>query len=275
MNYAITVGYHDAFEKALVVFRGVEENLPVIAELGYGGIELAIFDRSNVEDSTAMKTLLRRYGLELPVISTGQVLTMREVYFTHRDKEVRDRAVEIFSEIMDLGGEFDADINISRIRGSIPEGDTLEQALSRLSACLEPLCVKAEKLGISLVLEQMNRFETNYLLSVQEIAEYIRGTGFPALKIHADTFHMNIEDVDMTGILEEHRDLLGYIHFADSNRLAPGWGHTDFDSFLRCLHGVGYEGWIGIEVLPQPDAVSAARQAITYLKEREKEIEYG
>jgi sugar phosphate isomerase/epimerase len=200
---------------------------------------------------------------------------MQGVSFSHPEKEIRDRAIDIFTGIMDVGSEFGSDINISRIRGAIPEGDSLEVGLSRLSSCLEPLCRRADALGINLVLEQMNRYETNYLMSVQEIGDYIRHSGFPALKIHADTFHMNIEDMDMLLVLEKNKDLLGYIHFADSNRLAPGWGHIDFDPLLTCLKNINYEKYIGIEVLREPDSVQAAKQAISFLKNREKIINKG
>ena len=62
------------------------------------------------------------------------------------------------------------------------------------------------------------------------------------------------------------QDYIGYGHFADSNRLAPGQGHIDFDGILATLNEVGYDGWAAVEVLPRPDPDTAARQAIGYLR---------
>ena len=105
MNVCITIGTQDAYPGALVVFRGLEENLKTISELGYDGIELALFDKSNIEVS-ALKRQLQQYHLELPVISTGQIFTMQHVWFTHPDRTIRDRAVQIFKGIIEVAAEF-------------------------------------------------------------------------------------------------------------------------------------------------------------------------
>ena len=56
-----------------------------------------------------------------------------------------------------------------------------------------------------------------------------------------------------------------YIHLADSNRLAPGWGHLDFDEVFAALREIRFDGWASIEILPKPDPDTAARQAAQYV----------
>lgn len=266
MKVAITVSTKDAYSQAMVVFRGIEENLRRIAELGYDGIELAVFDKSNF-DASRLKKLLREYRLEAPVFSTGQIYTFQDLWFTHPRREVREQAVAVFKDMVDLAGEFGADINTSRMRGHIPETDSHEEGIGRLTGCLERLCRYAERYGINLLIEQMNRYESNYFLSVSDVGEYIRAIGIPNLKLHPDTFHMNIEDVDLGGVLKEYGDILGYLHVADSNRLAPGKGHIDFAPVFGALEALEYDGWIGVEVLPQPTPQEAARLSIEYIRE--------
>jgi sugar phosphate isomerase/epimerase len=191
---------------------------------------------------------------------------MRNVWFTHPDREVRDRAVTEFEGIIEVAAEVGADINVSRVRGSLEAGEPYETGLARLSGCLERVCAKAGRYGLSILLEQMNRYETNYLFSCADIGEYLKRLGIPNLKIHADLFHMNIEDVDLPGTLKNYSDLLGFIHFADSNRLAPGRGNIDFASILDTLDEINYSRWIGIEILTKPDPYTAAKQALDYLR---------
>jgi sugar phosphate isomerase/epimerase len=265
MKTAITVSLKNAFPQAMVVFRGLEDSLPVISGLGYDGVELALWRKDNI-DASRVKTLLKRHALEVPVISTGQVFTMEKAWFTHPDQEIRKKAVDTVKGIVELAAEFDADVNISRVRGYIHDEDTREQALRRLSDCLEEVCRFAEPLGPKLLLEQMNMYETNLLHSVEEVGKYIQEVKIPNLRIHADTFHMNIHDVDMCAVLEKYSNLLGYIHFSDSNRLSPGSGHIDFPAIVGILEKVGYTGWAGIEVFTQPDNVEAARRSIEYLR---------
>ncbi|MDR1932918.1 MAG: TIM barrel protein, partial [Spirochaetales bacterium] len=64
----------------------------------------------------------------------------------------------------------------------------------------------------------------------------------------------------------EYGSRVGYIHFADSNRLAPGSGHFDFKSVFDALKLVRYEGWASVEILPRPDPDKAAGQAIDFLR---------
>ena len=55
--------------------------------------------------------------------------------------------------------------------------------------------------------------------------------------------------------------LIGHVHFADSNRRAIGFGHTDAAAVVKALADVGYDGYLSAEVFPLPDADSTAQQA--------------
>ncbi len=77
---------------------------------------------------------------------------------------------------------------------------------------------------------------------------------------------MNLEEVSYRQALLEVKDQIGYIHFADSNRLAPGWGHINFREIINVLKEINFGGPIGIEVLPLPEDLKAAQQGIVFLK---------
>jgi sugar phosphate isomerase/epimerase len=81
-----------------------------------------------------------------------------------------------------------------------------------------------------------------------------------------DVFHMNIEDASIAGSLIAAGPIVGYVHLADSNRWAPGQGHTDFPAIIRALATIGYDDEVAVEILPFPSADEAATQAIEYLR---------
>jgi sugar phosphate isomerase/epimerase len=83
-----------------------------------------------------------------------------------------------------------------------------------------------------------------------------------------DVFHMNIEDVSIGEELARNIDRISYVHLADSNRLAPGQGHIDFDDIFSYLAQVQYNGWVSVEILPKPDPDTAARWAAEFLRPR-------
>ena len=59
----------------------------------------------------------------------------------------------------------------------------------------------------------------------------------------------------------------GHVHFADSNRQAMGFGHTDAAPIIAALKEVGYTGYLSAEVFPLPDADQCAAQEIKAIKE--------
>ncbi len=76
---------------------------------------------------------------------------------------------------------------------------------------------------------------------------------------------MNIEERSIEESILEHSANIGYLHFADSNRNAPGWGHIDFSSVLKALKQAGVRVDTTIAALPIPNGMDAAWQAFKYI----------
>ena len=92
--------------------------------------------------------------------------------------------------------------------------------------------------------------------------QLLTGAALQHVKILADLYHMNIEETNLADALRVAGPLVGHVHFADSNRRAAGLGHTDFAPIVAALVEIGYDGYLSAEVLPLPDADTAARQTI-------------
>jgi sugar phosphate isomerase/epimerase len=233
--------------------------------MGYDGIELALLDRHQV-NIKQVKSLVNQCGLKVPVISTGQVFAGANLWFTAKDPAVRARAVEVFKGLTEVAAEFGAMVNIGRVRGPVNAGETLSTTEQRFADVVSEIAQYAHGLGVDLILEPVNRYEINFINNLDEGAALLDKLGIPNLKLMPDVFHMNIEDASIEGNLRKFIKYTAYIHFADSNRLAPGWGHLDFHSIVAALREVSYAGWVSVEILPLPDPDSAARQAISCLR---------
>jgi sugar phosphate isomerase/epimerase len=264
---AVAVATEDAMPDAFVVWRGIEESIEKAARFGYDGIELALKTADQVDPGRILG-LLDRNGLECPVISTGQVFAGLGLFFTTRDPDKREEVIRVFREMIDLAEKFDAMVNIGRVRGYVEEGEPVEDAEERFIRVAREVAGYAQPKGVKLILEPVNRYEINFINSVEEGAALLEKVGAPNMGLMPDLFHMNIEDRWLPGVLQEHADRVAYLHVADSNRLAPGQGHTDFDAIFEALRGVGYDGWISVEILPEPDPDTAARRAIEFLRQR-------
>jgi sugar phosphate isomerase/epimerase len=235
------------------------------SRFGYDGVELALLNAKQAEPRR-IKQALKRYNLELPVITTGQVFAEGRVWFTHPDMSVRRKAVNTMKELIELGAQFGAKVNVGRVRGFIEEGQDRDAAEGRFLECMRECADFAMGFGVEMLLEPVNRFDLNYINSVPEALEAVRTLDRPNVKVMPDVFHMNIEDVSITQSLEEAGDAIGYVHVADSNRRAPGQGHLDFRGIVSTLRKTGYDWYLTAEIDPVPDPDTAAESAAAYLR---------
>ncbi len=88
----------------------------------------------------------------------------------------------------------------------------------------------------------------------------VKDVGSPALRIHLDTFHMNIEEKCQAEAIKKAGKLLGHFHACGSDRGTPGNDHTDWDGIAAALKAVRYNGDVVIESFTQ-DVVVIARAA--------------
>ena len=125
--------------------------------------------------------------------------------------------------------------------------DKKAPVIQKVLPVLSDLSRFAEERGIQLLLEPLNRYSTPYCTTSNDavrIAEQINQNNFGIL---LDTFHMNIEEQSFEYAILKSEGLLRHTHFADNNRMMPGYGHIDFQLIIKTLHDIGYNQYISFE----------------------------
>ncbi|MDC3416036.1 sugar phosphate isomerase/epimerase family protein [Aquibacillus salsiterrae] len=104
----------------------------------------------------------------------------------------------------------------------------------------------ADDLELTVVIEPLNRKESNIINSVTEGLEFVNKVNRPSIKLLADFYHMDEENESLVNIVvsKEH---IRHIHVADTGRLAPGTGHYPYEQFVNTLSTANYDGRISIE----------------------------
>lgn len=263
MKLSVTVAGINALPSAFVVYRGFDESIPKAARLGFQGIELAL-KRADEINPSRLQRMLDENDLEVSCISTGQLYADGGLMLTDDNRPRREYAIKIFKELIDLGAEFGQLVNIGRVRGVIGERSRQHVENIFIEVAVD-LCDYAAKRNVTLVLEPINRYETDFINNIDEGVRLLKKIGSKRIMLMPDIFHMNIEDKKIGPALSENIEYIKYIHLADSNRLAPGNGHTNFDSIFIHLQNSGYDGWVCAEILPLPSPGEAAKQAAGYL----------
>jgi D-psicose/D-tagatose/L-ribulose 3-epimerase len=127
---------------------------------------------------------------------------------------------------------------------------------------LKELASYAEKKGILLCVEPLNRFETDFLNTVDKGLKLLKAVGSKAVKLHLDTFHMNIEEKDQAAAILKAGKHLSHFHACGSDRGTPGNDHIDWKPIVKALKEVGYDQDIVIESFTTDVKVIARAAAI-------------
>ena len=137
-----------------------------------------------------------------------------------------------------------------------------------LVAMLQTLVPYAEKAGAAILLEPLNRYESNSLPKQKDGASVVRTLNSRAVRLMSDTFHMHIEETDSPASLREVGDAIGHVHLADNTRLEPGTGDIDFRAIFAALKAVHFGGYMAFECGLSGKADEVLPRSVAFLKER-------
>jgi sugar phosphate isomerase/epimerase len=218
----------------------------VAAELGFDGLELR--DTGTVR--AAELAAAREAGAWMPTVCPEA-----DGFIGDFDPDRRERAIVRLTDQLDglaaAGGR--ALITPAawgmfsrRLPPFVPprtpaeDRQVLVDALGRLGA-------HAEALGVTVLLEPLNRYEDHMVNTLAQGSELCADSGSPAVRLLADTYHMNIEEDDVCAALRAAAPWLGEVHLSESNRHQPGTGHVPFGDVLGTLRDTGFDGVLGVE----------------------------
>jgi RpiB/LacA/LacB family sugar-phosphate isomerase len=252
---------------APVLFAGrLEEGLAAVEQAGFRHIEISLRDPQDIQ-AGQLADLLSRHNLSLTAIATGQSCLHDRLCLASPEAELSLRTGERLKAFIEMAQHLGSGVIIGGVRGRMV-GSEVEMQVQRQRAVevIKDCAGFAQGKGVPLWLEPINRYETNFVNSSGEGAALLEEVGAPNFKLLLDTFHMNIEEPAIPTSIRLAADRLGYIHFADSNRQAPGNGHVDFKGILKALDDIGYQGIISTECLPLPDDRTALQRISAFFR---------
>jgi D-psicose/D-tagatose/L-ribulose 3-epimerase len=147
-------------------------------------------------------------------------------------------------------------------RADAEEATAQKEQWARVVGNLQELTQYAEARGRQICVEPLNRFETDFLNTCDQGLKLIKAVGSKALKLHLDTFHMNIEEKQQAAAIQKAGKLLGHFHACGSDRGTPGSDHIDWKSIAKALKKIKYDGDVVIESFTTDVKVIARAAAI-------------
>jgi D-psicose/D-tagatose/L-ribulose 3-epimerase len=162
-----------------------------------------------------------------------------------------DKMVEIDSHY--LGGCIAYDLGY--LTGEPPKPEERQTVVDTL----KDVAAEAEKRDITLALEVCNRYETYMYNTLVDAQDTIHRVGVDNLKLHADTYHMNIEEEGFYKPIVATADVLDYMHMSESHRGLVGSGTVKWDEVWRGLAEINFDGSLVLESFAaiNPDLAAA------------------
>ncbi len=232
-------------------------------EEGCQGVEIHLRQAGDI-DLNLVKRLMAETGLGVPTLGTGMAAVVDGLTFADPRPEIRAAAVERIRGHIGLAAEIGSAVTVGSMAGRLGSWDPDERRKlrARFIESLAEVCEIARQSGVTVLLEPLNRYESDYINTLADGRQVAAEVAAPNLALLADTFHMNIEEADLASSLRAEGRLIGHIHLVDTNRRVPGHGHMDLGSVLAALQEIGYPGYVSFEALPLPEPVQAMRDGV-------------
>ncbi len=222
-----------------------EPTLKLLSKYHFWGIELHVVDPEQT-DVYKLKKLLDIYEIKLAKLATGQIASLNHLSLASNDDSIHESTILNLKKQISFASFFGCPLILGAAKG-LPLPDKKAAELRTIQS-LKQILPYAEALKTPLVIEATNHYESctaNTLQSTAELISKVKKT--PFLYLLPDTYHMNIEEVCLESALVKYIDYYDSIHFSDSNRFYPGYGHIDFQRICSLLSVLHFQGYIGIE----------------------------
>ena len=219
-----------------------------VARFGYDAIEL-VGEPANY-DVAEVKALAVKHSLKIS--SLCSIFFGAERDLVAAEAENREKAKAYVRSLVDFAAAIDCPMVIIRpapFGKTSPTSDKASEWGWAVQGIQESADYGATK-GIRFCIEAWNRYETYFGNTVAEVLKLCEAVDRANVGVMGDSFHMALEEKNIAEAYKKAGKKLFHVHFADSNRAAPGAGHTDFEPIMRALKDMGYDGYISFELLP-------------------------
>jgi D-psicose/D-tagatose/L-ribulose 3-epimerase len=221
--------------------------IPKAKELGFEVLDLAIAHPEQFP-LAAVQEELKKVDIEVVTTTT---LDLKSNLISP-DPGVRRVGVRLLKKLIDINNSLRSPIcggvNYAAWGYLTKKPRTSQEWEWSVTAMREAARYAKETGSVALCVEPVNRFETHFINTAADAVRYCKDVGTGNVKVHLDTFHMNIEETDFAQAVREcGRTYLGYVHTCENNRGIPGTGHVPWKDFFLALDGIGFHGPLVIE----------------------------
>jgi D-psicose/D-tagatose/L-ribulose 3-epimerase len=239
--------------------EGLAEVAVRVADMGYDLLETAI-EVPGGYDYGRTGAVIKDHGLAVSLVA----VLGPDTDLTHEDEKVRENGRAYVRYCIDAAHALGATTLGGPLYSALGRtwqstAEERERELELLAGQLNELAGYAADRGVVLCIEPINRFETSFINTVDQLLDLLDRVDHPTCKALLDTFHMNIEEKSLGDAIRAIGPRLGHLHACENDRGAPGSGHVPWAEVAGALRDINYDGPVVIESFSsQIEAIAAA-----------------
>ena len=220
--------------------------LDELKEIGFDVVEVPVFDLDNADNYAKWNKRLDELGLA----RTGTAIRGPEESMISADPAVRRQGVDANKRNLDCCAALGCEVMagpfhsaLGEFSGAGPTEDEWKWGVEGMREVAE----HAEKAGVRLGLEYLNRFECYFLNTAADGARFVGEVNHPYCQMMYDTFHSHIEEKSTPDAIRALKGCLGHVHISENDRSTPGSGNVRWAETFDTLHEIGYDGTMVVE----------------------------
>ena len=241
----IKIGVHALTFIGDIENKSIETCLSQVSKIGYDVMELPLLNPDALDTNFVSKAY-EKFNIE-PTVSLG--LSFK----TDIASEDQDR-VNAGQELLFKALQKTIDLGSSNLCGVIHsalqknDAPKTKKGYENSLSVIRDLAEKANQNNVTLSLEVVNRYETNIMNTAEDALNYLNDLNMPNVKIHMDTYHMNIEEDNFIDPIKNiGKNKLGMFHIGENHRGYLGSGHINFKEAFTGLREIEYSGIVTFE----------------------------
>ena len=231
-------------------------------EAGFKSVEISLLGQTP-ESAKEISNLASDLNISL-TCTTG---LSKEEDISSNDSNIRKNGEEALKRAINMTSIMNSHLLTGVVHSAWGISNTLgkdkEDKFKNSSTSIKKISSLLTEQNIRLGIEPLNRYETDFINTVDEGLKLCELIDHPNVGLLLDVYHMNIEEKNICQSIEKAKDKLFHLQVAENDRGIPGTGSINWLEIFNTLKKINYNKNVSLEMFIQAN-VDTSKDLFTW-----------